>query len=72
MGDQLVVRLLPTRRTTQDTRKRTYIPRVGLEPTSPVSLLAKTVHISDHAANDIGAVYTATLVMRQKIDLTGV
>jgi hypothetical protein len=55
-GDQPVARPLPTHTTTQTQNKRTQtsMPRVGFEPTIPVSDRAKTVHIVDRAATVIG------------------
>jgi hypothetical protein len=35
---------------TQNKRKQTFMPQVRFEPTAPVFELAKTVHVSDHAA----------------------
>jgi hypothetical protein len=56
MGDQPVVRPLPTHRTTQtqNKRKQTFMPAVGFEPTIPVFERAKTAHTWDRAATLIG------------------
>jgi DICT domain-containing protein len=55
-GDQPVARSLPTHRTTQTQNKRTQtsMPRVGFEPTNPVSEETKTVHDLDRAATVVG------------------
>jgi hypothetical protein len=55
-GDQPVARQLPTHRTvqTQNKRTKTSMPRLGLEPTTPVFERAKTVHALDRAATVIG------------------
>jgi hypothetical protein len=55
-GDQLVARPLPTHRTTQTQNKRmqTSMPRLGLEPTTPVFERAKTVHALDRTATVSG------------------
>jgi hypothetical protein len=45
-GDQPLARPLPIHRTTQNKRKQTSMPRVGLELTIPVFERAKTVHAS--------------------------
>jgi uncharacterized membrane protein len=59
MGDQPIARPLHARRTTQTQNKRTHksMPRVGFEPTIPVSERAKTVHALDGAATVIGIFY---------------
>jgi hypothetical protein len=59
MGDQPVVRLLPTHGTTQTQNKRTQtsMPRVGFDPTIPVFERAKTVRALDSAATVIGEAY---------------
>jgi hypothetical protein len=46
MGDQPVARQLPAHRAaqTQNKRTRTFMPRVGFEPTIPIFKRAKTVH----------------------------
>jgi hypothetical protein len=55
-GDQPVARPLPTHRTTQTQNKRrqTSMPWVGLEPTIPVFERAKTVHDLDRTATVTG------------------
>jgi hypothetical protein len=55
-GDQCVSRPLLTQRTTQTQNKRTktFMPRVGLEPTIPVFERAKTVRVLFSAAAVIG------------------
>jgi hypothetical protein len=56
MGDQPVIRPLPTHRTTQTLNKRreTSIPGVGFEPTISLFERAKTVHALDRASAVIG------------------
>jgi hypothetical protein len=54
-GDQTVARPQHTHRTTQTQKS---MPRVGLEPTTPVFERAKTVHDLDHAATLIGPLYS--------------
>jgi hypothetical protein len=55
-GDQPVARLLPILRTTQtqNKRKETSMSLVGIEPTTPASERAKTVHALDCAVTVIG------------------
>jgi hypothetical protein len=55
MGDQPFARPLPTHRTTQTQNKRAQssMPRVGIEPTTPVFEREKTIHALDRAANVI-------------------
>jgi hypothetical protein len=55
-GDQPIARPLPTYRTTQtqNKRKQTFMPWVGLEPTIPAFGRTKTVHALDCAATVIG------------------
>jgi hypothetical protein len=55
-GNQPITRPLPTHRTTptQNKRTQTSMPRVGSEPTIPVSERAKTVHALDRAATVTG------------------
>jgi hypothetical protein len=62
-SDQLVARPLPKHRTTQTQNKRrqTFMPWVGLEPTIPASEQAKTVHASDSAATVTGKVANKTV-----------
>jgi hypothetical protein len=50
-----VARTLPIHRTTrtQNKRRKTSLPRVGLEPTTPVFERAKTIHALDLAARNI-------------------
>jgi hypothetical protein len=56
MGDQPIIRPLPTRKTTQTQNKctQTSISLVGFEPTTPMFEQAKTVHALDRAATVIG------------------
>jgi hypothetical protein len=56
MGDQPVIRPLPTHRTTQTQNKHTQtsMPGVGFEPTIPAFERAKIVHALDRAATVIG------------------
>jgi hypothetical protein len=55
MGEQPVVRSLPTHRTTQTQNKRTQtsMPWMGFQPTIPAFEGAKTVHALDRAATVI-------------------
>jgi hypothetical protein len=52
MGDWLIVRPLPTFRTTQTQNKytQTSMPQVGFKSTTPVFQQVKTVHALDCAA----------------------
>jgi hypothetical protein len=57
MGDQPVVRPLPTHRKIQIQNQgpQTTIPRVGFEPTTPVFEGVKTVHALEREVTVIGA-----------------
>jgi hypothetical protein len=56
-GKHPIARPTPTHRTTQtqNKRKQTSMPRVGIELTTPVFEGAKTVHASDRAVTVIGS-----------------
>jgi hypothetical protein len=58
-GDQPVARPLPTQ--TQNKRRYTSMPSVGLEPTIPVFERAKTFHDLDRAATVIGSTITNSI-----------
>jgi hypothetical protein len=65
-SDQPVTRPLPTRRTTQRQNKHTQtsMPWVGFEPTIPTFKRAKTVHVLDSLATEIGRqIYNTTLTV---------
>jgi hypothetical protein len=59
MGNQPVARPMPTHRTTQIQNKstKTFMPRVGSEPTIPGFNRAKKVHALDRAATVIGIAF---------------
>jgi hypothetical protein len=61
-GDQLVARPLPGHRTaqTQNKRTKTFMPRVGFEPTTAAFEPAKIAHALDRAATVIGMLCSLT------------
>jgi hypothetical protein len=63
-GDQPVARPLPIHMTTrlQNKRTQTSMPRVGLEPTTPVFEQAKTIHALDRASAVTGLINTSSPV----------
>jgi hypothetical protein len=65
-GEQPVVRPLPAHRTaqTQNKRRQTSMPQVGLELTIPLFEQAKTVHALDRAAAVIGDMKSHSTVNR--------
>jgi hypothetical protein len=67
-GDQSVARPLPTHRTTQTQNKhiQTSMPRVGLEPMTPVFQRAKTVYALVPAATVVGLSHLKTIVREEQ------
>jgi hypothetical protein len=53
--DQPVSRQPPAQESTQNKRKETSLPRVGLEPTTPVFEQANVFHALDRSATLIGS-----------------